>query len=161
MERKHSRNAAHVHGWDDYGRQVRTAWAMWCDEWIRRCNHRLRAGVLNAAICESLRASRHSRCCPLWSHRCWKCACRCTHFSVTICHSYLFVNFCIRSYCIHKFARFLLKFGEDQHFLKWLNAAHFGEEARLNHFVFFVIAYSHPIFGGGQRSWGVPPSARL
>ena len=25
MERKHSRNAAHVHGWDDYGRQVRTA----------------------------------------------------------------------------------------------------------------------------------------
>ena len=23
MERKHSRNAAHVHGWDDYGRQVR------------------------------------------------------------------------------------------------------------------------------------------
>ena len=24
MERKHSRNAAHVHGWDDYGRQVRT-----------------------------------------------------------------------------------------------------------------------------------------
>ena len=25
MERKHSRNAAHVHGWDDYGRQVRAA----------------------------------------------------------------------------------------------------------------------------------------
>ena len=24
MERKHSRNAAHVHVWDDYGRQVRT-----------------------------------------------------------------------------------------------------------------------------------------
>ena len=23
MERKHSRNAAHVHGWDDYERQVR------------------------------------------------------------------------------------------------------------------------------------------
>ena len=33
MERKHSRNAAHVHGWDDYERQVRAAWAMWCDEW--------------------------------------------------------------------------------------------------------------------------------
>ena len=31
MERKHSRNAAHVHGWDDYGRQVRAASAMWCD----------------------------------------------------------------------------------------------------------------------------------
>ena len=25
MERKHSRNAAHVHGWDDYERQVRAA----------------------------------------------------------------------------------------------------------------------------------------
>ena len=25
MKRKHSRNAAHVHGWDDYGRQVRAA----------------------------------------------------------------------------------------------------------------------------------------
>ena len=24
-EEKHSRNAAHVHGWDDYGRQVRAA----------------------------------------------------------------------------------------------------------------------------------------
>ena len=24
-EKKHSRNAAHVHGWDNYGRQVRTA----------------------------------------------------------------------------------------------------------------------------------------
>ena len=24
-KRKHSRNAAHVHGWDDYGRQVRAA----------------------------------------------------------------------------------------------------------------------------------------
>ena len=63
--------------------------------------------------------------------------------------------------CTSEFARFLLKFGEDQCFLKWLNAAHFGEEARLNHFVFFVIAYSHPIFGGGQQSWGVSSSGRL
>ena len=48
-----------------------------------------------------LRASRHSRNCPQWSHRCWKCACSRTHFFVTICHSYLFVNFCIRRYCIY------------------------------------------------------------
>ena len=34
-------------------------------------------------------------------HRCWRCACRCTHFSVTICHSHLFVNFCIRRYSIY------------------------------------------------------------
>ena len=72
-----------------------------CDEWIKQCNYRLRAGVLNAACCASLRASRHSRCCPQWSHRCWRCACRCTHFSVTIYHSHLFVNFCIRRYCIY------------------------------------------------------------
>ena len=29
------------------------------------------------------------------------CACRRTHFSVANCHSYLFVNFCIRRYCIY------------------------------------------------------------
>ena len=28
-EEKRSNNNAHVHGWDDYGRQVRTTWAMW------------------------------------------------------------------------------------------------------------------------------------
>ena len=43
-----------------------------------------RAGVLNSACCACPRASRHSRICPLWSHRCWRCACRCTHFYVAI-----------------------------------------------------------------------------
>ena len=47
MERKHSRNAAHVHGWD-------------------------------------------------------RCACRCTHFYVAIYRSHLFVNCCIKRYCIYK-----------------------------------------------------------
>ena len=28
-------------------------------------------------------------------HRCWKCVCSRTHFFVAICHSHLFVNFCI------------------------------------------------------------------
>ena len=79
--REHSRNAAHVHGWDDYGRQVRTAWAMWCDEWIQTTQLRTACSVLNAAWFACPRASRHSCCCPLWSHRCSKCACRCTHFS--------------------------------------------------------------------------------
>ena len=27
---------------------------------------------------------------------------RCTHFFVDICHSHLFVNFCIRRYCIYR-----------------------------------------------------------
>ena len=36
-----------------------------------------------------------------WSHRCRKCACSRTHFFVAICHSHLFVNFCIRRYCIY------------------------------------------------------------
>ena len=31
-----------------------------------------------------------------------KCACSRTHFFVAICHSHLFVNFCIRKYCIYK-----------------------------------------------------------
>ena len=57
--------------------------------------------MLNSACCACLRASRHSRNCPQWSHRCWRCACRRTHFYVAICHSHLFVNFCIRSFCIY------------------------------------------------------------
>ena len=31
---------------------------------------RQRAGVLNSACCACPCASRHSRCCPQWSHRC-------------------------------------------------------------------------------------------
>ena len=58
--------------------------------------------MLKSAFCARLRASRHSRNCPQWSHRCWKCACRRTHFFVAICHSHLFVNFCIRRYCIYR-----------------------------------------------------------
>ena len=68
---------------------------------IKQCNSRPHAGVLNAAICTSLRASRYARCCPQWSRRCWKCACSRTHFSVAICHSHLFVNFCTWRYCIY------------------------------------------------------------
>ena len=102
MERKHPRNAAHVHGWDDYGRQVRTAWAMWNVMWTRQTMQLQTAcSVLNAAICASLCASPYSRCCPQCAHWCWKCACSRTHFSVAICHSHLFVNFYIRRYCIY------------------------------------------------------------
>ena len=52
-------------------------------------------------FCACLRASRHSRNCPQWSHRCRRCVCRRTHFYVAICHSHLFVDFCIRRYCIY------------------------------------------------------------
>ena len=57
--------------------------------------------MLKSAFCARLCASRHSRKCPQWSHRCWKCACSRTHFFVAICHSHLFVIFCIRRYCIY------------------------------------------------------------
>ena len=60
-----------------------------------------RVQCAQCCICASLRASRHSCCCPQWSHRCWKCAWSRTHFSVAICHCHLFVNFCIRRYCIY------------------------------------------------------------
>ena len=59
---------------------------------FRRLNYGPHAGVLKSAFCARLRASRHSRNCPQWSHRCWKCACSRTHFFVAICHSHLFVN---------------------------------------------------------------------
>ena len=73
---------------------------MWC-EWIKHCNYRPRAIVLNSACCACPRASRHSCCCPQWSYRSWRCACRCTHFYVAICHSHSFVNFLIKRYCIY------------------------------------------------------------
>ena len=103
MERKHSRNAAHVHGWDDFGRQVRTTWAMWNVMWTRQTIQLQTAcSVLNAAWSACLRALRHSCCCPQWSHRCWKCASSRTLFVVAICRRHLFVNFCIRRYYIYK-----------------------------------------------------------
>ena len=69
-------------GWSEW--QVRAAWAMWCDEWIKRRHKKKGASVLNSACCACTRASCHSCYCPLWSHRCWRCACRCTHFYVAI-----------------------------------------------------------------------------
>ena len=33
-EEKTLKERCACHGWDDYERQVRTAWAMWCDEWL-------------------------------------------------------------------------------------------------------------------------------
>ena len=41
-----------------------------CGVMIRQRNYRQRASVLNSAFCACLRASRHSRYCPQWSHRC-------------------------------------------------------------------------------------------
>ena len=74
---------------------------MWCEQ-VKQCNYRRHAGVLKSASCARLRASRHSRNYSQWSHRCWKWACSRTHFSVATCHSHLFVNFCMRMYCIYK-----------------------------------------------------------
>ena len=104
-EEEHSNNNAHVLGWDDYGRQVRAALShVECD-----VNTSDDATTDRMQVCSSLHFVRvyvrrvihvivH---CPQWSHRCWKCACRRTHFFVAICHSHLFVNFCIRRYCIY------------------------------------------------------------
>ena len=54
---------------------------MWCEH-VKTMQLQTACSVLNAAICASLRASRYSRCCPQCAHRCWKCACSRTHFSV-------------------------------------------------------------------------------
>ena len=39
-------------------------------EWIQTTHLRTACSVLNAAICASLRASRHSRCCSQCAHLC-------------------------------------------------------------------------------------------
>ena len=71
-EEKRSNNNAHVHGWDDYGRENANGLShVKCDvNEYRRLNYGPHAMCSMLPICASLRASRHSLCCSQWSHRC-------------------------------------------------------------------------------------------
>ena len=108
MERKHSRNAAHVHGWDDYGKTSASG--------LEPC------GVMNDQTTQLQTACKCAQFCMLRMSTCvasFRLLSTMVSPMLKVClslytllrshlRSHLFVNCCIMRYCIYIFSWFLL-----------------------------------------------------